>query len=397
MAPESEVNNLETGISLVSILDRDGIRLKRIARTNGGEWAGACPFCGGHDRFRVWPNEGRGRFWCRGCGKQGDVIDYLRESRGLSFQEACRELKIDPGVIQSQRPIREEKSNPSPSLKWQEQAESFLKETVKALWNNSKALSFLYGRGLQDKMIQASCLGWNPMDRYEDRGIWGLPAEINEKGNERKVWIPAGLVIPLCDSVSENLRAVLRLRIRRLEREPRYCIIPGSNMRPMVFHSDQESFVVVESELDGLLIHQEAGGVCGIIALGNAQAKPDQEIDRTLKQSRSILISLDFDGPGARASYEYWLKSYPQAKRWPVPVGKDPGEAFQMGLSIWAWIKAGLTVKSSSLQGEEYTGADVKPFPKEWLSRFDEEQLERLAIMTVDGGLSDREALTLLN
>ena len=33
------------------------------------------------------------------------------------------------------------------------------------------------------------------------------------------------------------------------------------------------------------------------------------------------------------------------------------------------------------------------PFPSDWLQRYDEVQLERLAIMTVDGGLSDDEAV----
>lgn len=34
----------------------------------------------------------------------------------------------------------------------------------------------------------------------------------------------------------------------------------------------------------------------------------------------------------------------------------------------------------------------IEPFAPNWLRRFDEEELERLAIMTVDGCLSDREA-----
>lgn len=38
----------------------------------------------------------------------------------------------------------------------------------------------------------------------------------------------------------------------------------------------------------------------------------------------------------------------------------------------------------------------VKPFPPDWLELFDVETLERLAIMTVDGGLTDSEALTML-
>ena len=35
----------------------------------------------------------------------------------------------------------------------------------------------------------------------------------------------------------------------------------------------------------------------------------------------------------------------------------------------------------------------VIPFPSNWLKSFNETQLERLAIMTVDGGLTDDEAL----
>jgi hypothetical protein len=37
-----------------------------------------------------------------------------------------------------------------------------------------------------------------------------------------------------------------------------------------------------------------------------------------------------------------------------------------------------------------------KPFPPDWLRRFDYETLERLAIMMVDGGMSDDEALEIM-
>ena len=41
-------------VDLLALIGRD-VQLRRVASTNGGEWAGPCPFCGGHDRFRVWP------------------------------------------------------------------------------------------------------------------------------------------------------------------------------------------------------------------------------------------------------------------------------------------------------------------------------------------------------
>lgn len=36
---------------------------------------------------------------------------------------------------------------------------------------------------------------------------------------------------------------------------------------------------------------------------------------------------------------------------------------------------------------------DVHPFPSHWLRKYNVEQLERLAIMTMDGGLTDEQAV----
>ena len=68
----------------------------------GDEWAGPCPdpACGGRDRFCFWVGgqgkHGLGRFYCRGCGRQGDAIQFLREFQGLGYGEACRALGLSP-------------------------------------------------------------------------------------------------------------------------------------------------------------------------------------------------------------------------------------------------------------------------------------------------------------
>ena len=82
-----------TGASFLSWLEKD-TPLRKAAATHGGEYAGGCPFCGGEDRFRAWPEQGR--YWCRQCGAQGDAIDYLRQKHGLSFREAMRTLGSRP-------------------------------------------------------------------------------------------------------------------------------------------------------------------------------------------------------------------------------------------------------------------------------------------------------------
>ena len=72
-------------MNLLDLVEQD-VKVSRVGA--GREYAGPCPLCGGEDRFRVWPDTGR--YWCRGCGAMGDVIQYLRDVRGMSYREACR-------------------------------------------------------------------------------------------------------------------------------------------------------------------------------------------------------------------------------------------------------------------------------------------------------------------
>src|SRR5919201_4167899 len=81
-------------------------RLKKVASTGGGEYAGPCPFCGGRDRFRVQPE--KGRWWCRGCSQSPrwqDAIAYVRQREGLGFAEACQRLGASPSELGLARPL----------------------------------------------------------------------------------------------------------------------------------------------------------------------------------------------------------------------------------------------------------------------------------------------------
>jgi len=72
----------ENGVD--TVLAAHGAVLKRVAATNGGEWAGPCPLCGGRDRLRAWPSPptGRGRAWCRQCQFEGDSLRWSVALRG---------------------------------------------------------------------------------------------------------------------------------------------------------------------------------------------------------------------------------------------------------------------------------------------------------------------------
>lgn len=324
------------------------VNLKKVASTHGGEWHGPCPGCGGTDRFHVWPenNKGKGGFWCRACGKTGDNIQFLIEFDGMDFKAACQylNLNMDDYKTRRQDPPPKKEFEPvdhkSPDELWQERAEKFLSWSEGQLHKNQDVMAWLAARGINTAAVKRARLGWNPgengNDIFRPRPSWGLPALKKEDGRARMLWLPRGLVIPYVIG-----GVIQRLRIRRNEGEPRYYVVPGSSMSIMIIGADRRAFVTVESELDAIAC-AAATDLAGAVAMGSSHAKPDAGAYTILKNSLQILNALDYDKAGADA-YAWWKNTFGvKCDRWPVPVGKDPGEAYAMGKDLGAWIKAGL-------------------------------------------------------
>ncbi len=329
------------------------VQLRKASSTDGGEWQGPCPGCGGEDRFHVWPaqNEGKGGYWCRGCGRTGDNIQFLRDFEGLSFRDACARLNIDlPARPQSRRrpPAGPQQTGPQfvperhvpPADLWQEKAEKFTTWAQQNLAQNADVLSWLAERGISAEASVNFRLGWNPgengKDLYRSRKAWGLEEILRDDNRPRALWLPQGLVIPyIVDGI------IYRIRIRRPEGDPRYYVLPGSSMSTMIIGTGRRAFVIVESELDAIAIAARKSFLYGAVAVGSASAKPDAETYRILQGSLQLLNALDYDAAGAKAM-EWWSDHFDRCDRWPVPKGKDPGEAFRMGIDLDGWIKAGL-------------------------------------------------------
>jgi hypothetical protein len=329
------------------------------------------------DRFHVWPgqNQGNGGYWCRGCGKNGDNIQFLRDFEGLSFRHACSALGVSaPDRTDAPATMRQEKKEkPSftpaehipPVDLWQERAEKLVTWSQGALENNQDVIAWLGQRGINRETARDYRLGWNPgekeKDLYRPRQSWGLSEELKDDGKPKKLWIPRGLVIPyIIDGV------IQRIRIRRPEGEPRYYVLPGSSMSTMILGRDRRAFVVVESELDAIAV--VAGNtLAGSAAMGSVSAKPDAEAYQILRGSLQILNALDYDAAGAKAM-AWWAVEFDQCDRWPVPQGKDPGDAIKMGTDLNSWIKAGLppamTIDDKSGANNPWRGCNEKPSEK---------------------------------
>jgi len=340
-------------LNVLELLKEKGFEPKKAASTKGGEYHSPCPGCGGVDRFHVWPdqNSGEGSFWCRQCEKGGDGIAFLMEFEGLTYPQVCEKLDKNPKkqMYKTPKAPRSQKNHvkkdwqpadlQNPPDLWVEKATLFVTWAHENLLKNKSKRRWLLVRGIQKDMLVKYQLGWNPgregRDIWRPRESWGLETVLKDNGQKLRLWIPQGLVIP---HISNGI--VQRIRIRRDgKKPPRYYVIPGSSMQQMVINPGHQVLLVVESELDLIMIDQ-LGDVPAVLALGSSSVKPDRKTADILKDKAVILDALDYDDSGIKSS-QWWEENYPQHKHWPVPAGKDPGEAFQAGVDIRAWLRAG--------------------------------------------------------
>lgn len=359
-------------MGLMDLVEGTGVALRRVASTRGGEYAGPCPGCGGRDRFRVWPEDkgGKGSFWCRQCGKGGDDIQFMVEFMGYTFRQAFeavgRELPdayvpfCCKPVLNRQTPVFTPRVFESPSDLWQERAVKLTEKAHEALLENPDELAWLARRGLDLQAVRGFKLGWLEGEkgrpcRFRPRSAWGLEKILKTNGRQKALWLPRGLVIP-----AYKQGKIYRIRIRRPdkdlrdERDSRYVVVPGSGMDAAGHNPHHRAFVVVESELDEMLVCRRAGSLVGSVALGSSSSKPGADMYHRLKGALRVLVALDFDGPGRKA-WAWWHKNFDNARRWVVPAGKDPGEAFKMGVDIRDWVLAGLPPRLTMDINHSYT------------------------------------------
>lgn len=331
-------------MNLIELATEIGLNLTR----NGASYSSPCPDCGGKDRFIIWPSD---RYWCRQCGKHGDAIQFCRDFLGLTYAEACKKLNLEKKNYSVPSRTTELKIAKAPSLIWQEKALSFTNGAHLNLMSSQQHLSMLEDRMLSVETIRRyrlglsiNCKGYQSKDFFLDRSCWGLPEEFKTDRTIKKLWLPYGLVIPSFDAGGQ----IVKLKIRRLEwhatdKLPKYVEVTGSMQVPSLFgHRSHPTAVLVESEIDAMLIQQEAYDLCNSIALGGASKRPDAAMHEFLWNVPLILFALDFDNAGKK-QYGFWRQRYSNLRAWPIPITKSPGDAFKNGVCLRQWIANGIS------------------------------------------------------
>ena len=345
-------------MNILEAAGQAGIELRKGV-TSGREFCGPCPACRkGNDRFRVWPDKGDGgTYWCRRCGVKGDLVQFFKDYCGYTYPQAFDAVgRTMPGNYRpaAYRPAGQEKRaafdpvhHDDPVETWQIRAETLVAESYAALLKYDRAMAWLAGRGIDEGAVRLFKLGWFAGEKgkpcmFRPRSTWGLPDVLKENGRKKMLWIPRGFVIPC---YRDGL--IHRIRIRRpagdlqSPKDIRYYMLPGSGNDLLWLNREKQAHVVVESELDAMMVASKAGALVGVGALGSAANKPGASVFYHLKKAHRILVSLDYDAAGIE-SWRWWENEFDQARLWPVPAGKDPGEACEAGVDIRTWVIQGL-------------------------------------------------------
>lgn len=387
---------------LVLLKNIYGPRVVRASGKDGGQYQSPCPFCAdGDDRFVSWPQQlptsgkcaqhgVRGTWRCTVCGKHGDMIAWLREVEHRTWAEACDELGI-PNEKQDKatrpyKPLRaprptvttaatfEPNEYQAPPEQWREHATNLALVAHDKLLHSPSILSWLAGRGLPEQAVRKYRLGYiegenKPDCIFRNRESWGLPTLTNADGKlVRSFRIDRGVSIPAWGPDGQAWRIRVRRRncdIRKGDKsDPKYRLIPQPGQpysAPMVLppvnvEPDLATWVVVEAELDALAVHWACQGAVGAISILTATGKPDLAAHKLLRRAAMILVATDFDSkpdgsnPGLDGFKKFWPHVYANAKYFPVPIGKDPGEAFGLGVNLAEWVAAGSPLVARAMQ-----------------------------------------------
>lgn len=306
----------------------------RLTKVTSKEYTGSCPRCNSTDSFHVQPERRKGGAWmCRKCWDApekgwGDAIEYLRQMRNMSFQDAKALLaeQVDDAIDRVDTARQKQSYGEAPSLAWQEQAQSFIDEAYEHVWNSEgvKARAYLYKRGLKEETIDNAYLGYQPEHRVHiGEGVYrSLPVLVIPWRVDGQLW---------------------RVNVRNLhtpippDESKYYNRFGGSNYG--LYNADMLAIprytFLVESELDALTLMQESGDFVNAVATGSTHGSRTPYWTRKLAQIPHIFVAYDDDKSGENDSH-YWLQKLDNSERY-RPIAHDINEMLTSGYDVQKW------------------------------------------------------------
>ena len=339
----SNNNNVEQIKNRLGIVDVVGSYLK--LEKAGVNFKSRCPF---HNEktpsFFISPQ--RDSFYCFGCGKKGDIFNFVQEFEGIDFIGSLKILadragvkieKIDPKLIDEKERL----------FSLLEESTSFFESELS---KNREALLYLKKRGFNDKTIKSFRVGFAP-DAWRDlleklRSSGYSEKEINEagmskisEGDKSKVYdrFRSRIMFPINDPSGRVIAFSGRIFPKEDENSAKYINSPETRLfkkSNTLFAYDKAKLdirrsdfaILVEGTTDTPMAHQ-AGYRNTVAPLGTALTK--EQVEKLSRLTKNLVIAFDSDSAGFKASSRgarIALAYGMDLKVALIPDGKDPAD-----------------------------------------------------------------------
>ncbi len=304
---------------LLSKLNIADIVGEYVSLTNkGGRLWACCPF---HNEktpsFTV--NTDKQFYHCFGCGKGGNVINFVMEVQKMNFLEACQYLADKAGMTM---PQKESHTRYQDFREQREKIQEMNKVAARFFYDSlqadtgKEARDYLEWRGIPDTVIKTFGIGYAP-DQWDS-----LLLLLKEKGYTQKDIIEAGLakasggkvydafrnrvMMPIINNFSEVIGFGGRVMDKS---EPKYLNSPETaafNKRKNLYNlnlvrkiKNLQYIVLVEGYMDAIALTMY--GVKNVVATLGTALTTDQA--RLLKRYvTNVVISYDGDEAGQKAT-----------------------------------------------------------------------------------------------
>lgn len=372
--PQDVIDRLKTEISLVRLVERYGIALKK----QGKDLAGTCPF---HedDTPSLIISERKNVFHCFGCNAAGTVIDWIMKTEGVSFLHAVELLREQYQPSARSRPLKQSTVPKLPiALPREADDQALLNQAIdfyrEALLQHADALAYLEKRGLGDRaLIERFKLGYAnrtlayrlpPTRRNDGQALRGQLQRIGILRPSGHEHFNGSLVIPILDASGNVMQVYGRKLIDNLRKgTAKHLYLPGPHRG--VFNldgfKDTEEIILCEALIDALTFwHAGYKNVTSSYGINGFT----EELLAALKSHniQRVLIAYDRDVSGSAAALELAERLNKEGfdcYRINFPKGMD---ANAYALSVQPASKSlGVAIRSAEWLG---SGAEPTPMPR---------------------------------
>ena len=374
--PDDEITRLKDEVSLLRLVESQGYQPKK----QGKDYAICCPFHDEDESPSLIISPQKNLFHCFGCSAAGSVIDWVMQTRGVSFRFACEILQNDVGLVAANgsQTVRQNTTTKLPtSLAADADNRTALRRVIdyyhETLKQSPEALDYLNSRGLNDMALIDTfklgfanrTLGYRLLDKNRKEGT-ALRGQLQRLGLVRvsgHEHFNGSIVIPVIDASDEITEVYGRKIGNRLRKgTPPHLYLPGPHRGVWNREGLGEEVILCESLIDAMTFW--CAGYRNVTASYGTEGFTKDHLEAFEEQgTQRVLIAYDRDAAGEAAAQKLAKKLNNvgiDAYRIHFPKGMDANEyacqvqpaAKSLGVAIRSaiWLGKGQAKSASPIK-----------------------------------------------